>query len=64
MLRLPEAKEMAKGVYMANTDSRVNLIQNRRASPDSELAAAAAIDAIARIGDLRVAGRVAAESKR
>lgn len=63
MLRLPEAKEMAKGVYMANTDSRVNLIQNRRASPDSELAAAA-IDAIARIGDLRVAGRVAAESKR
>ena len=65
MWRLPEAKAMTNGVYMAKTDSRVNLIQKRRASPDSLLTEAAIDVILLPIGDLRVVWlRVKAESKR
>ena len=34
---MPEAKEMTKGVYIAKTDSLLNLIQNLLARPSSML---------------------------
>ena len=53
-MRLPAAKQMTKGAYIAKTDSRRNLIQNLAARPSSlapppplppaAAAAAAAVD--------------------